>query len=107
MRETLGRYASSLAHALVATAVGPGDDVHRVSVVARGTSLGTTAVGGDNRVLHTETSDAEVRRLIDAAEGGPSPPPEQGHQGPVTDHWRAEPQTKSETKLCLSFMLAT
>jgi cell division protease FtsH len=48
------------AHAVVATALGLGSEVHRVSVVARGRALGTTALGGDDKALHT-TADLEAR----------------------------------------------
>ncbi len=40
-------------HALVAAALGHGSEVHRVSLVARGRTAGTTAVGSGDRVLHT------------------------------------------------------
>jgi cell division protease FtsH len=47
------------AHAVVAAAVGHGGEVHRVSVVARGRALGTTALGGDEKVLHTAAEMAD------------------------------------------------
>jgi cell division protease FtsH len=38
---------------VVAAALGRGEEVYRVSVLARGTALGATAAGGDDKVVHT------------------------------------------------------
>ncbi len=43
-------------HAVVATALGHGQDLHRVSILARGAGLAQTSMGGDgDRVLLTDT----------------------------------------------------
>jgi cell division protease FtsH len=43
-------------HDVVATALGRGDDVHRVSILARGAGVAQTSMGGDgDRVLLTDT----------------------------------------------------
>jgi cell division protease FtsH len=55
------------AHAVVAAALGHADEVHRVSVVARGRALGTTALDADDRALHTQGELAD--RLVMALAG--------------------------------------